>query len=228
VGQAEGEELGPKSPDKRVWRAGTGIAVVIIAATKFTEGSWIVIIVIPLLVISMMKIKKHYTAVAKQLRVTPEELASVNISHNNYRNRVIVPIESVNKASIRALRYAKTISDNVVAFNVSIDEESGAKVADKYHYLNTDIPIIVRYSPYRKVVEPLLEFIKSEEYDCKKGDIITVILPQFEVRKWWNNLLHNHTRVFIERELLKHHEHIVISVMPLQLKDDVAVLKQSL
>ncbi len=202
----------------------TAVVVVIIAITKFNEGAWIVVFLIPTLVLLMMKVRKHYEAVSEQLRLTPEEVSTMDITQDHYRNRIIVPIESVNKASIRALRYARTISDNVVAFNVSIDEESGEKVRKKYSMLKTDIPLIVKYSPFRKVVEPLLKFIESAEYDYRKGDMITVILPQFAVRSWWHTLLHNHSRVFIERELLKH-KHIVVATMPLQLKPDHMIQK---
>jgi hypothetical protein len=125
------------------------------------------------------------------------------------------------------LRYARTISDNVTAFSVVIDEESEKKLRSHYSKIITDIPLRVKYSPYRKVIEPLLDFIKSEEYNYQPGDIITVMLPQFAVRKWWQKLLHNGTRVFIERELMKH-KHIVVSTMPLQLKDDDEVLSSSI
>jgi hypothetical protein len=174
----------------------------------------------------MLKIKRHYVAINKQLKISPEELKEVDISRDTYRNRVIVPVESINKASIRALRYARTISDNVIAFNVSIDEEQGKKIREKYDLMNTDIPLIIKYSPFRKVVDPLLRLIESEEYDYQKGDIITVILPQFVVRTWWNKILHNQTRVFVERQLLKH-KHIVISTMPLQMKDDDRALRST-
>lgn len=202
----------------------TAIVVLIIAITKFHEGAYIVVFLVPLLIFLMLKVKKHYIAVSRQLKMSPEELSKIDIEQSVYCNRVIVPIESVNKASIRALRFAKTISDNVIAFNVSIDEESGRKVQEKWSYLNTDIPLIVKYSPFRKVVDPLLKFIESAEYDYHKGDMITVILPQFAVKRWWTKFLHNGTRLYIERELLKH-KHIVVSVMPLQLKDDDYVLK---
>jgi len=199
--------------------------VIIIAITKFTMGAWIVVVVIPIMIFMMLKTKNHYTALHKQLKLTPEELKQVSIPRDVYRNRVIVPIASINRASLRALRYARTISDNVVAFNVSINEEQGKKVREKYNMVDTDIPLIIKYSPYRKVVEPLLMFIESAEYDYQKGDIITVILPQFIVKRWWNNVLHNHTRVILQRQLIKH-KHIVICTMPLQLKDDDVVLKK--
>lgn len=205
----------------------TGVAVIIIAVTKFSEGAWIVVIVIPILIILMLNVKKHYVSIAKQLHIKTDEYKLINISKDHYRNRVIVPIESINKSSIRALRYARTISDNVTAFSVVIDEENEKKLRSHYSKIITDIPLKVEYSPFRKVIEPLLDYIKSEEYNYQPGDVITVMLPQFAVRKWWQKLLHNGTRVFIERELMKH-KHIVVSTMPLQLKDDDEVLSSSI
>ncbi|HEY5586895.1 MAG TPA: APC family permease [Ruminiclostridium sp.] len=204
----------------------TAIVVIIIAVTKFSEGAWIVVILIPLLILMIFKVKKHYEAVMKQLKLKPEEIATFDINKAVYTNRVIVPIESINRSSVRALKYANTISDNVVAFSVAIDEEGAKKIKEKFEALHTDIPIVIKYSPFRKVVEPLLKFIQSAEYDYQNGDMITVILPQFAVKKWWHKILHNNTRYFVEKELLKH-KHIVVSIMPLQLKDDDFVLNNS-
>ncbi|HEX2947665.1 MAG TPA: APC family permease [Clostridia bacterium] len=201
----------------------TAVTVVIIAFTKFEEGAWVVVLLIPILIFMMLKVKKHYVAVKKQLRLKPEELAEIDVDHSAYVNRVIVPIESVNRSSVRALRYAMTISNNVIAFSVQTSDEEERELKGKYLKLNTGIPLIVKYSPYRKVVEPLLKFIESAEYEYEKGDMITVILPQFTVKRWWHSVLHNHTRIFVQRELLKH-KHIVVAVMPLQLKDDNEVL----
>lgn len=203
----------------------TSIVVIIIAFTKFREGAWIVVILIPILIFLMFKVHKHYRAVVQQLRIDEREVAQYDIDHVTYRNRVIVPISSVNKSSIRALKYARTISDNITAFCVAIDEEAEKKIKEKYNTLNTDIPLVIKYSPFRRVVDPLLKYIESTEYDYQNGDMITVILPQFAVKKWWHRILHNNTRYFVEKELLKH-KHIVVSVMPLQLKDDDYVLNR--
>jgi amino acid transporter len=204
----------------------TLITVIVIGRTKFFLGAWIVIVAIPILMLIFMKIKRHYVAVAEQLRLQPEELESLDLSKDIYRNHVIVPIESVNKASIRALRYAKTISNNIVAFNIATNEESELKFKERWNLLHTNIPLIVKYSPFRKVVEPLLDFIESyEEHNYKRGDMITIILPQFAVRHWWQFVLHNQSRFFIMRDLLKH-KHIVIATMPLQLKQDQVVLEK--
>ena len=204
----------------------TAVAVLIIAFEKFTSGAWIIIVITPILVLMFLRIKKHYVALAKQLDIKASDLKNYNIEQHCYRNHVIVPVESINQSSLRALRFAKTISDKVVAFNISIDENHANKLKEKYALLETDIPLIVKYSPFRKVISPLLKFIESAEYDYEKGDMITVVLPQFIVKSWWQNIVHNNTSYFIKRELLKH-KHIVVATMPLQLKDDKYVLSNS-
>ncbi len=221
----KGEHWGLKALINGFGALVTSLVVVVIAVFKFNEGAWIVVFLIPIMVFFMLRVKRHYKAVAKQLRVEDESLSSIHIAQDHYRNRVIVPFSSINRSSIRALRYARTISDNVTAFTVAIDEEQENRLRKRWEELGSDIPIIVRYSPYRKVVEPLLEFISSTEYDYRKNDMVTVILPQFIVRRWWNKLLHNRTTAYIERQLLKH-KHIVVAVMPFQLKDDAAAIGQ--
>ncbi len=202
----------------------TALVLIIISITKFHEGAWIVVIVIPILIFAMLKVKKHYVALAKQLKIRQDDFEHIDIVHDNYRNRIIVPIQSVNKSSVRALRYARTISHNITAFSVAIDEEGEEKIRNSYSRLKTDIPLTVVYSPFRRVVDPLLDFIESEEYNYQPGDMITVILPQFSVKKWWQKLLHNGTGKYIERQLLKH-KHIVVATIPLQLQDDDNALR---
>ncbi|MGN6711993.1 amino acid permease [Anaerocolumna jejuensis] len=216
--KTRGKNWIPKAIVNGLGALATTLAVIIIAFTKFHQGAWVVIVLIPILIVLMFRVKRHYENIRKQLKVSQKTLDRADINNKVYTNRVIVPLSSVNKSSIRALKYGKTISPNVTAFCVATDEESAAKVQEKYNELGTLIPLIIKYNPYRKVVEPLLEFIESAEYEYKKGDIITVILPQFVVKRWWQRLLHNQTGRYVERKLLKH-KHIVVAVMPLQLND---------
>lgn len=203
----------------------TSIVVVIIAFAKFKEGSWIVIVLIPIMVFLEKKIYTHYIAVREQLKIKGSEYETVDFCELEYQNKIIVPIESVNKASVRALRYAKTICDEVVAFTVVLSDEEAWEIQEKFNKLNTNIPLVIKLSPYRKVVEPLLRYIESSEYDHEPGDMITVLLSSFVVKKWWHRLLHGNTRKYIEKKLLTH-KHIVVSTMPLQLKDDKEILMQ--
>lgn len=197
----------------------TSIVVIIIAIAKFKQGSWVVLILLPVLVFLIGKVHNHYISVKEQLKIEESEYDGIDLEKLNYVNRIIVPIENVNKASVRALRYANTICDDVVAFCVAINDESAREVQETYDKLGTDIPLVIKLSPYRRVIDPLLRFIESTEYDYESGDIITVLLSEFMVKKWWHRFLHNNTTAYIEKRLLRH-KHIVVSVMPLQLKDD--------
>jgi len=201
----------------------TFVVVIIIAFMKFGEGAWIVVIVAPILIFLMLKVKRHYVAVQKQLKLRQDEYDGY-ITAKTYNNRVIVPISGVNRISMRALRFGQTISQNLTAFSVVISQEEEDDLRKNYKRLNTDIPLKVVYSKYRTVLEPLLQYIESEEYQREPGDMITVVLGQFAVRKKWHKILHNNTRYFLERQLLKH-KHIVVAAMPLQLKDDDFVYK---
>jgi amino acid transporter len=197
----------------------TAVVVLIIAVAKFRQGSWIVVVLLPVMVFLINQIHSHYISVKEQLKLEESEYDGISLEKMEYANKIIVPIDSVNKASVRALRYAHTICDDVVAFCVAIDDESAREVQEKFEKLGTDIPLVIKLSPYRRVIDPLLRFIESTEYDYEHGDMITVLLSEFVVKKWWHRFLHNNTRAYIEKRLLKH-KHIVVSVMPLQLKDD--------
>ena len=197
----------------------TALISVIIAVAKFTEGAWIVIVLIPLMVFLMDKVNMHYFSVRRQLVVSQKDLADEEYFDQAYKNKIIVPIENLNLTSVRTLRYAMTISDNVVAFHISMDDEDADKIQADFDALELEIPLIIKMSPYRKVVDPLLRYIESSEYDRNPGDMITVLISDFMIRKWWHLFLHNNTTHYIEKNLLKH-KHIVVSIMPYQLHDD--------
>jgi len=204
----------------------TAVTVVIIAVTKFSQGAYIVIILLPVLIFLMMKVKKHYTAVAMQLHIDENEYENPDLSTQKYNNRAIVLLSGINRASVRAMRYAATICHDVTVFSVAISDEDEQKLKDRYEKLNNTIPLVIKRSPYRKIVTPLMEYIDSAEYNYQKGDIITVVMPQFRPSKRWQRILHNQTQLFIQRKLIRKH-HIAIVTIPFQLGDDDAVLDQN-
>lgn len=189
----------------------TFLTVIIIGATKFFHGAWIVGILIPLLVIVMLRIKRHYISVANQLKleinIKPKE-----IDFSKQKRYAIVPIDTLNKSFLKALNYARTISDNIIVFHVSIDDTATEKLLKKWDAYNVGIPIIVKKSPYRNLVGPLVKFIKSEEYAADHKDIVTVVIPQFVVKKWWCNILHNHTALFVKGMLLKERNIAIVTI----------------
>jgi amino acid transporter len=199
----------------------TFVTAIIIAVEKFKDGAYLVVFLIPILVFLMYKTKKHYDSVKTQLKLSEEDYHIFNKVNLFYRNHIIVPIESINQASIRALRYALSISEkpNIRAFTVAIDEEAAQLLKEQYKKFQIGIPLKIVYSPYRKILEPLLAYIESEELGLRPGEMVTVVLPKFKVKKWWHNIMHNNTTRSIEKELLKHRQ-IVVSIIPLQLEDD--------
>lgn len=192
-------------------------ALLIIGTTKFEEGAWIVFVVVPIMVFLMLQVKRHYESVAEQLDIPNETLGQITLVAP-YAHHVIVPIDSLNAMVVKALRYARTLSAQVEVFHVETYIGEADKLKRKWALLDTDIPLVVRQSPYRDVLGPLKEYIDSEEHASQPGDIITVLLPQFFVAKWWHMILHNNTSLFIANAMFSK-RNVVVSILPFYLAD---------
>jgi amino acid transporter len=197
----------------------TFITMIILGVTKFMTGAWIVCILVPIFIYGMLRIKVHYNIVAEQLRLPLPELADAISWREREINHVIVPVASINRASLKALLYAKEISknQNIIAFHVAMNEQFAKELRDRWEDFQLGIPLVIYASPYRDSVKPLLEFIASQEYAAKKDDIITIVLPEVIVNKKWTNILHNQTSYFMRGELI-HDPRIAIITVPFQLK----------
>ena len=175
----------------------TGIVLVIIATEKFTHGAWIVLVAIPCLVILMKKIHNHYASVAEQLSVTSCEVNQPEFKHHS----VVIPISGVQQAVISAVKYAKVLSDDVVALYVCLDPAATKITREKWDQQCMGVPLIILDSPFRSIKDPILDYIDEIQQRYKDG-VITVILPEFVPSKWWHHLLHNQTALFIKTILL--------------------------
>lgn len=189
----------------------TFFTVIILAVTKFKHGAWIVCILIPLVVYMMTRIKKHYDKVAGELKLSPQQ-RPIDVNSSNDEKRVIILVDSLNKSFLKSLNYSRHISKNVIAFHVSTDVESAEALRKKWDEYNVGIPLVIEYSPYRDLLTPLLKFIRSEEECTKSGDSVTVVLSQFVITKWWHNLLHNQTSMFIRNKLYRERNVSVITI----------------
>lgn len=187
------------------------VVAIIIGVTKFAHGAWFVCILIPFLVLCMFRIKRHYTKVANQLKLDCSERPKDIISKDDTQHIVIL-VDSLNKSFLKSLNYSKHISKNIVAFHVSTDLDACERLKEKWLEYNVGIPLIVKHSPYRDLIDPLLNFIDSEEHESKPGETVTVVLSQFVISKWWHNILHNQTALFIKSMLYKRRNIVVITV----------------
>jgi amino acid transporter len=204
----------------------TGVVVLIIAVTKFFYGAWLVMIFIPVMIYMFRKIRKHYDDVTEQLRMpiakekdlSMEELNSaIPATVHLGKNIVIVPISSLSSIVARTLKYANVISTDVTALHITINQEAGKSVAEQWEIWNPDTPLVTLYSPYRMVIQPLIDYITELEQKKQPEDYITVLIPEFETKKWWHRLLHNQTG-WILRALLILREDVIVTTIPFHLK----------
>lgn len=188
----------------------TFIVMMVFAVTKFLGGAWLVLILIPLLVIMFTGIHSHYRGIARRLSL--EKYAAVPpIS----RHRVILPISGVHRGTLAALRYAKMLSDDVTAVNISTDPEEAEKLKTKWDDWGEGIRLVILESPYRTLLEPLLEYIEEIASQRQPNEIITIIVPQFVPKRTIHNVLHTNTAFWLRAALL-FKPGIVITDVPYQ------------
>jgi hypothetical protein len=153
-----------------------------------------------------LTIHKHYITAAKQLSLQglapPPPL----------RNVVIVPVSTLHRGAINALKYAEAIAPGqVTAVHVSLDAEQTRKLRERWEEWGGDVPLLVLPSPYRSLVRPLMRYI--DEVGARwENDIVTVVLPEFVPARWWHHLLHNQTSLLIKGALLFRRNTVMASV----------------
>jgi len=190
----------------------TFIVMIVFAVTKFREGAWVVILLIPLLVLLFFSISHHYRTLAKQLSL--EDFGS---SGQIQRNRVIMPISGVHKGTLDALRYARTISDDVTAVHISVDSKELPKFKEKWVKFGEGYRLVVLHSPYRIFLDPLLQYVDELLENTNPSDVITIVVPQFVPEHWWSNFLHMRTAETLRKALLNR-TNVVITEVPYQVK----------
>lgn len=191
----------------------TGLVTVITVIAKFTQGAWLVIIAIPLLVIMFYKIRDHYEKLGEQLKLDEQEWRQ---REKVVKPKVIIPISGVSKVVAQSVQYARSISNDITAISVIFHEEEEKKLRDKWEKFYPDIELKVIYSPYRTILSPMLDYINDVEKETK-GSPITILMPQFIVKKWWHTLLHNQTAIILRFFLILKKD-IVIATLPYHLK----------
>jgi amino acid transporter len=183
----------------------TGVVLVVVAVTKALEGAWIIMLLIPLNVLFCRLTRKHYDGVAAQLTLRGWE------SRGPRHNTVLVPISGIQRAVLEALDYAKTLSADVRAVYVDVDPTSTEQLRHGWSRWGNGVPLVVLDSPFRSLMEPLLEYIGQVSVERPDG-YITVVLPEFVPARWWHHLFHNQRALLIKGALLFKPDTVVTSV----------------
>jgi amino acid transporter len=188
----------------------TAITCVIIAINKFYDGAWIIMLCIPILVLVMTRIKRHYEKVRENLKVDKEP--SELIFKQKMPNHIIVPLQTINKSFIKSLNYSLVIGDSIEVYHVSTDEEQTKKLVEKYNKLGVDIPLVIEQAPYRNVNETLTNYVDKKQGELKKCEMLTIVMPQFTIYKWWHKILHNQTSMFLRQSFKKRRNVAVVTI----------------
>jgi hypothetical protein len=125
---------------------------------------------------------------------------------------VLLPIDDVNVASLRAMAFARTISSEIVVVHISIDPESTAKTKAKMEKYAPDLKFIIIESPTRSFVQPLMNYI-GMVHEEMPNTFVTIVLPEFITAHWWEKYLHNRTaqRLIVA---FKKHPNVTVVLVP--------------
>ncbi|MDP9006582.1 MAG: APC family permease [Actinomycetota bacterium] len=184
----------------------TFAVLAVVVVSKFTIGAWIPAIVIPLIVVLLRGIHRHYQQVAEVLAV-PEGYRPLPHTHT-----VVVLVGNVHQGVLAALTYAKSLSpDRLIALSVVSSPEESEALREQWDRYHLDVELELRYSPYRELTQPVLKYL--DELDAAyENDIITVVVPEFVLSRWWEQLLHNQSALLLKGRLLFRRNTVVTSV----------------
>jgi amino acid transporter len=183
----------------------TAIVLVIVTVTKTLEGAWIILLLIPVLVLVFRATRAHYYHVASQLSLRGWQ------GEGPQHSTVLVPIGGVHRAVLQAVAYAQSLSKDVRAVFVDTDPAATEKVRCEWQRWGNGTRLEVLPSPYRSLMEPLLEYIDDLQ-SASPRDYVTVVLPEFVPARWWQHLLHNQRALLIKGALLFRPRVVVTSV----------------
>ena len=182
--------------------AATGLVLCVVTQSKFTHGAWIIFVLVPLLVMMFRATKRHYLAMREQIMLGAEYDRPMVQQGVPHPYKVVVPLSSLNQASLAALRFARAISHDVTAVIVDVEPHSTANVQQNWCSWYAEIPLIVLKSPYRTVITPLLNYLEEVDHRDPERGLAVVILPEIVPARWWQHLLHNQTTFQLKAVLL--------------------------
>ncbi len=196
----------------------TGITLLVVLIAKFIEGAWIVALLVPLLILFMAAVHRHYLRVSRET-AEPNPLRTDELDPP----LVIIPLDRWSRISEKGLRFALSMSPNIIAVHVEssdakdkgICDDWESKVAAPLRAAGRPVPELVNLkSPYRFVLSPVLDFILEKEKDPRTRQI-AVLVPELVVKHWWENMLHNQRANLLKLMLLvKGNQNILVINIP--------------
>lgn len=189
----------------------TFVVLVVLVATKFIDGAWIVVLAIPLLVMMFLAIDNHYQKVRGSLRT--HGLTSADFPA--LADVVIIPIGDVNRSSLQAVKYAKRLASDVRAIFVVTSQETLERFQMRWQRFSDivdGVKLMTLKYDYRDILTPLVDYIEEVNNVEFPNQVITVVIPEFVSNSIWENLLHNQTANLLRMRLQIHKDIVLINV----------------
>lgn len=179
----------------------TALVTGVIATAKFTQGAWIVLILIPSIVFYFLWVRRQYDRVRRELAIRPDEFASLDWqSYNRMHNHVLVLVKDIDRRLVRALRYAKSLeADKVEAVYIDIDG-SGREFQQRWERADFGIRLVCISSPYREILGPIMDYVRSIPRPTL-DHVVTVVLPEYAPENVGDAMLHDQTSFFLKQQL---------------------------
>ncbi len=188
----------------------TGVVAIIIITTKFLGGAWIILMLLPIIIMALLGIRKHYDSVSEQLRLNARQIRNRPITWTR-DSAVVVAIDTLNRAAVRAIDYAQNVSRDVTVVHISDDIEEANTLRAKWGEAGIQLPLVIIESPYRELLGPLVNYIEQLHQE-KGGTTLTVVLPEFVPVHLYELFLHNQTAWRLRTALWSHPGIAVTSV----------------
>ncbi|MHB8644628.1 MAG: APC family permease [Thermomicrobiales bacterium] len=186
----------------------TFFVLFLVVLTKFQGGAWIVLVLMPLLILLFRGINRHYVRAAAELALGDDDAPS---TYQQAEQVVIIPIADMNKSTVYALNYARTLSPKIVGVHVTDDAEEAAHLQEKWARWGEGVNLVILESPYRSLMAPLLSYIDMVQKK-RPNAMITVLVPEYIPAHWWEQILHSQTALRMKAALLLRPNTVVTSV----------------
>jgi amino acid transporter len=179
----------------------TGVVAVVVASTKFVDGAWFVLLLIPVLVWGLDSIRRHYDGVEELLALPEDGYQPIARPEELSAQPMLVPVRNINLNTTRAVEYARRISSAVTAVHIArLTREDIEAFEARWRSVFPDVPLVTIESPYRTFLGPLRAYVDG--LDLSPGTLLTIVVPEFVPAQPWQRFLHNRTGDRIEEEFV--------------------------
>jgi hypothetical protein len=190
------------------------VVMLVLLFSKFTHGAWVVVVAIPVLVSLFLRIRTHYNNVARRLRMSADVKLKLPAAPPAGGTPTVVLVGQLHRGSFEAIRFARSVASDLVALHVDLGGNRTKAFIEQWERQMPDVRLVVLDSPYRSLVDPVVDFVKQFELEHRKdrNRFCMIVLPVFVTQHRWENLLHNQSTILLRQALREQGTRVVTTV----------------